>query len=1039
MSTENCQNICKKIFKTSILLVINVTLILTSFDSIIFAAGNETISFQGKIVRNDTGYEGLNVTAGNPACVVSGSSNDTCDFQVLYYTASSGGTLLGTEDFANKEIGEFGGVFNLSLGLGGWTAGSESTFTNIFKNNDTVYIELKFAPDGSTLTETFSRMQISASAYAIRAGRADIANEADSAFQFDSSADDSGYTSPVAGMVYYDSDESKLKLYNGSSWVDVAAGSSGTSLFTDGGDYTYLTSTTDSLVLGASTYTLIGSSTYSAHLTGLDTASTPFVWDNAANRLVIDGTTAQAGLTVYSNYSSTGEWPLVSFKADHSGFAEPVLEITQDGTGSAITAYYGSSKIFEVGTQLEDSVRKATVGIGVDTADERLDINGAIHIRDFVPSTTANRLYSSSSTLYWNGSALATGGSLWTDGGTFSYLTSTTDDLVLGLNAVSNAPFYFDVSDGAFVINGTGSGNIFTVNDELSDSSPFVIDASGNVGIGTSAPGAKLDIAGTSSTISNNSGDITITADESVVIKADDTNSDNILEIMSSTGGLLAYFNSYGKIVLSAATSSSAQLKLADSTGINVASPSTGDLWWNGTQLYFNDGSDDIDLLTAGRNVSLTDDLFKDGFESGNTSNWSSTYADSYSSTSTQSSVVRNGRYAQKFSLTATTDSSNAYVRKDLTSQITSYYTSFYLYLPSDFDGSDDYWSLYVADDSAWNYRANIFIIDYNYIGLDIFDSSQTKTYTQDTLVLTRSVWHKIEFAHTISTTAGSYSLWIDGDLRLSASNINTGSTGVQYLHYGSTWSWYGVADDLYLDDIRISPDTTVGGYFLKYITEGDDTFLVDSDGDMTTAGDIMAEGVLSLGPLGDQGSIRYNSTDNVIEFSNDGSTWLPLGAATVKIVLSPEYAGAVLSADGSSNTGTMTSDSDANSKNYYEWNSSETSLNDYDVRVRFTLPSDFDTWSSTALTLNFVTEDTGANSKADIYLYLATSATVDDSATNGASSSGGTWTSMSLQNADLNECNAAGETCMLIIRMYSANDSYTRVGDIELNYNRVL
>jgi hypothetical protein len=45
----------------------------------------------------------------------------------------------------------------------------------------------------------------------------------------------------------------------------------------------------------------------------------------------------------------------------------------------------------------------------------------------------------------------------------------------------------------------------------------------------------------------------------------------------------------------------------------------------------------------------------------------------------------------------------------------------------------------------------------------------------------------------------------------------------------------------------------------------------------------------------------------------------------------------------------------------------------------------------------------------------------------------------MSIAGADLDECNAANETCMLIIRMYSANDSYVRVGDIELNFDRSL
>jgi len=51
----------------------------------------------------------------------------------------------------------------------------------------------------------------------------------------------------------------------------------------------------------------------------------------------------------------------------------------------------------------------------------------------------------------------------------------------------------------------------------------------------------------------------------------------------------------------------------------------------------------------------------------------------------------------------------------------------------------------------------------------------------------------------------------------------------------------------------------------------------------VNTDGDIITKGILSLGTTGDQGSIRYNATDDVIEFTNDGSTWLPLGAATAR------------------------------------------------------------------------------------------------------------------------------------------------------------
>jgi trimeric autotransporter adhesin len=56
-----------------------------------------------------------------------------------------------------------------------------------------------------------------------------------------------------------------------------------------------------------------------------------------------------------------------------------------------------------------------------------------------------------------------------------------------------------DIALGANILSITndGSGNSLVVNDNgASDTSPFVIDASGNVGIGSTVPGAKLDVAG---------------------------------------------------------------------------------------------------------------------------------------------------------------------------------------------------------------------------------------------------------------------------------------------------------------------------------------------------------------------------------------------------------------------------------------------------------------------------------------------------------------------------------------------------------------
>jgi len=247
MKKNNCPNVAKNVL---VLLIVSLIFAIY-FSSSAYALTSDNINFQGKIVRNDTGYEGLNVVPGSPACVIDGADNDTCDFQVAYYTASTGGTLLLTETFTNVEIGQYDGVFELSLGSGSMTTTGQcrdstcNTPSEVISEYKDLYLELKFSPDGTNLTETFTRMPLEATAYSIFSKYAEGANDA---FKLSTSVTSQSLASPVTGMIYYNTTTSQLTVYDGDSWEGVKS-----SLWTDAGTFTYLTSTTDDLVLGAST------------------------------------------------------------------------------------------------------------------------------------------------------------------------------------------------------------------------------------------------------------------------------------------------------------------------------------------------------------------------------------------------------------------------------------------------------------------------------------------------------------------------------------------------------------------------------------------------------------------------------------------------------------------------------------------------------------------------------------------------------------------------------------------------------------------
>ena len=1106
MSQKNCLKRLKNTRFFFVLITSVLSLLLTFLLSdAIYAQTSDRISLQGKIVRNDPGYEGLNVVNGTPACVQSGA--DTCDFQVRYYSASVSGTLYFTETFSDVEIGDYGGVFNLKLGSGSPTTTTQcadgvcNSVSEVFGEHKAIYMEIGFAPGGAgSFTEVFTRTSLNASAFAMGAGSNSFS------FYKKDNAGEANLTA-TAGAVYYNTTNNKLKVYNGTTWESIGGeslwASENISSWTEG---QFLGEGTEGLAQGLSTFSL----------------------DPDEGRATINTSAKRGGLSVYSAYTGTDAWSLVSIKGEKSTFNGTLLNLTQDGTGDLIQGHYQSSPTPNFRVDRFGGLHLALDGIGYFEKFLSLPSSASLH-----PNSNEGCLYSVGSNLYWDPACDASGPvalgagstSLWTDSGTYTYLTSVTDDLVLGASTTSGSSFFFDVS-------------------------------AKRLGIGTDTPQASIDIAGSNSTISNTSGNITITPNQNLLLASGKLG----IGTASPTASL--------HIKAGATTAGTAPIKFT--AGTNLTTAESGAMEWDGSRLYMTD-------TTPVRNtIAYTSDFSGSLLPSGtegqmlynNAGVWTGYSGMYWDDTYSQLGIGTTSPTATLSVQGSITGGDNAFSTAN--NNFTFGYDS--LHFNAEYVApNNSVEAIAVQSDgkiliggqfSTYAGTARQYVARLNSDGsLDTtFNSSSganNSVYAiavqSDGKILiggdftayagkTRQRIARLNSNGSLDTTfnsssganGGVYAIAVQSDgkiliggeftayagtTRQGIARLNSNgsldttfdsSSGVDYvviaiavqsdgkILIGGQFSTYagttrqsvarlnsngsldttfdsssGANNAVVAIAVQSDGKILIGGWFTAYagvsvrylaqiksdglivvedhipiVNSIENSFLLAFGRNQFFMDSISSkfQGALTLAENyndPNSGSIRYNATNNELEFSNDGSRWIALADAIKTATLSAEYPGAVMSADGTNNIGFMTSDAEgatSSSMNYYEWNSSETSLQDYDIRLRFTIPHDFSSWGANAFTLNFATEAaTATNNKVDIYVYEENSSTVDSSSMNKYSTVAGAWQTTSLLGADLSNCNAAGKKCLVLIRMYSANDNYVRVGDIDINYNRKL
>ena len=947
---------------------------------------NKQISFQGKVVNTD----GTNV------------ANDNYDFEFKLYSVSTGGTAIWTETrITTNQVTVTDGVFQVNLGSVTALPG------DVDFNTDNIYLGINFNSNGemeprvrfTAVPQAFNALKVAGLTVTDTTGTLTVTNAKTLTVSDSTTLGTNAITLAGGEVITFSATNALSLLTTGSTSVTLPT--SGTLVNSAVTTLSSLT-TVGSLVSG----TVIGSQTFTTNniadsgaLTLSSGGSSGLTFDSASGDITVaanDGLTFAAttlgnngSRNITINSGTGGTTATLIVKLDTSGTVITTdITILNNAVGVALNT-----------TTIGQAVRVAINGVVTATADNAVTAGDYIGLG----TTTAGRAKSLGTTypttagvqvigralgsqatpgstflLMLNGldNNVGTGGggsSLFTDAGTFTYLTSTADDLILGASTVAAAPFFMDVSAGLLYLgtNEVLNGGLTFYSSGAGKTDPTIAaNAAGDLTL--SAPSGKVVVgAGSGNIKASLTGETDVLlADKIVTLTAANSLTDFTFNRVL-TGGAN---NQGGTVFLITDTSGGAGTINPDMLVVNSALTSGT---FTGNLLRLQVGG--TDKFAVGSDGKLT--------ISGATTDITTAATENLTLTAgTTGDVIVSGDADTNFQV-----SFSAAPTVDMASITNSGFGT----TTTGVDGLTVTFVQATGGTGETNTGINV----------DVTGSSDSG----DTL-------------SGVNITTNAISAGTVKGVNIAPANVTGGTL-------------YGIQ----IGNITGSGSATE--YALVIGTGWDRGLSVSSASTFTAA--LTSESTATIGTGGN--TFTFNPAS--------GPVYAGTARPSKVIILSSEYAGATLTADGSSTTnGSMTSDNTLNAasigwKNYYSWSSTQAALQDYTVAVRVTLPQDFDGWqtgscpsSTCALEIAYQTGVAGTTNNAVSVLLNNAETTPGTVICTIAAASSTTWTSFGCTSTTLATSptwNTAGSVAIIRIKLAanSTASALARAGDITLRY----